>query len=148
MFRSCSDLTVDVYASTLRTNSTKLHCGMRQKTVTRRLRGYCPNMGQKSAHDKDYSTPLHRASFVGEHEVVRLMLDHRHGANVDAKDKDGKSPLHLVFQERREVVLLLLYRGANADAKDNHGRASLHLTQRHPRGEPTVSTCCSNEARM
>ena len=42
--------------------------------------------------DNDERTPLHVASGYGKLEIVRLLLDH--GANVDAMDAVGQTPLH------------------------------------------------------
>lgn len=42
-------------------------------------------------HAAEAETPLHRAAAFGSEETIQLLLDA--GANVDAKDMNGDSPL-------------------------------------------------------
>jgi hypothetical protein len=50
----------------------------------------------------------------------------KHGANAEAEDNQGRTPLLVaVAQEKNEVASMLLEHGANADAKDNQGRTPL-----------------------
>ncbi len=46
------------------------------------------NVGDEDRH----STPLHIASFDGQAHICKLLLEH--GANVDACDINGCTPLH------------------------------------------------------
>ena len=64
-------------------------------------RGADPNLPKK-----DGSTPLHRASQLGEIEIVRLLV--KHGASVEAQDERGKSPLDVASGEQREEIIKLL----------------------------------------
>lgn len=43
-------------------------------------------------HDEDLYTPLHRASYSGHVDIVKLLIDR--GANIRAKTIDGWQPLH------------------------------------------------------
>ena len=70
-------------------------------------------------------TPLHRAAAAGGKELVaRLLAD---GAEVNAKNNDGKTPLHLAAGNGHVgVTELLLAKGADARAKDDNGVTPLH----------------------
>ena len=42
--------------------------------------------------NEGFDQPIHIAAGDGKAEIVELLL--RHGANVNAKDEDGRTPLH------------------------------------------------------
>lgn len=45
------------------------------------------------------------------------------GANVNAKDKDGDTPVHdAALRGHKDIVELLLAEGADANARDNSGQ--------------------------
>jgi Ankyrin repeats (many copies) len=54
----------------------------------------------------DSSTPLHAAVECGRIEVVRVLLGH--GADVDAEDKQGRTPFTLAKERRHDEVMKLL----------------------------------------
>ena len=60
------------------------------------------------------------------------------GADVNAKDKEGKSPLH--YAERKAVAELLLAKGADVNAKDNEGKTPLHCATRKDTVELLLAT--------
>ena len=65
-------------------------------------------------------TPLHWAAQENQIEIAELLL--KNGANIGAKDIDGKTPLHIATSEgNNEFVNLLLKYGANESTKDNFG---------------------------
>ncbi|KAF8473037.1 ankyrin repeat-containing domain protein [Russula ochroleuca] len=67
-------------------------------------------------------------------EVARLLLEKV--ADVNARDDDSRTALHIAAQKGRvEVVRVLLEHGANADAEDNEGRTPLHLSAEDGRVE-------------
>jgi ankyrin repeat protein len=78
------------------------------------------------ATSKDGRTPLHLASFSGTRaELVHPLLDH--GANADAKNKDGRTSLYEALSQGKDVVVrLLLDHGADANTGDNDCWTPLH----------------------
>jgi ankyrin repeat protein len=83
---------------------------------------------------KDEWTPLHFAAFNGRIEVVRVLLDR--GANANAEDDQGETPLHLVSRSNHipeehavGITELLLERGADASARDNDHATPLQLAR-------------------
>ncbi|MHC4155680.1 MAG: ankyrin repeat domain-containing protein [Planctomycetota bacterium] len=68
---------------------------------------------------------LHRAAKKGDVEEVKRLLDQ--GADLEARDKAGSTPLHLgSYTGRYEVVKLLIAAGADLNAKDDWGSTPLH----------------------
>ncbi|MDQ7826208.1 MAG: ankyrin repeat domain-containing protein [Candidatus Eremiobacteraeota bacterium] len=82
-------------------------------------------------------TPLHKAAFKGNREVAELLISK--GADVNARDPKGSSPLHIsasskdvvfnknILNGRIEVAKLLISKGADKDAKANNGSTALHI---------------------
>lgn len=70
---------------------------------------------------------LAAAASGGHTDMVRQLIDH--GADVDARDRSGQTPLHLAAsQDQSEIVRLLLDGGADIDAPElQHGYRPLHL---------------------
>ncbi|KAK1765274.1 ankyrin repeat-containing domain protein [Phialemonium atrogriseum] len=67
---------------------------------------------------------LLRAAGEGHEAVVKLLLEG--GASVDAKDRDGQTPLwRAAWGGHEAVVKLLLEGGASVDAKDQDGQTPL-----------------------
>ena len=59
-------------------------------------------------------------------ETVKLLLEL--GANVDAEDKHGRTPLHAdAGNGHEDIVKLMLESGANVHAQNNNGCMPLHL---------------------
>ena len=67
-------------------------------------------------------TPLHTHAGEGRKEVVEILINA--GANVNAKNDTGMSPLHNAVT--KEVVELLIAEGADVNAKNKHGGTPLH----------------------
>ncbi|KAH8999662.1 ankyrin repeat-containing domain protein [Lactarius hatsudake] len=95
----------------------------------------------------DNKSPLHHVSIrvIGEREgersiLARLLVER--GADVEAQDQLGTTPLHLAsLYGRLEIAQLLLDQGANAHARSNRSRSPLHAAAQgfhglhvHPHG--------------
>ena len=67
------------------------------------------------------------ATDCGKQAVVKVLLDR--GADIEAKDKQGWTPMHFAAGMNKEpsIVTVLLGRGANVQAKTNDGETPLDL---------------------
>ncbi|KAK2142629.1 hypothetical protein LSH36_932g01007 [Paralvinella palmiformis] len=77
-------------------------------------------------------TLLHEAVAIGNHEIVKLLLQSK--PEVNARDKSGQTSLHLACRSGRALIVqLLLDHGADVDAVTMTGRSCLHVAmwQRH-----------------
>nr|XP_060499023.1 fibronectin type 3 and ankyrin repeat domains protein 1 [Panthera onca] len=74
-------------------------------------------------------TPLMRVSAVsGNQRVASLLIEA--GADVNTKDKDGKTPLMVaVLNNHEELVQLLLDKGADASVKNEFGKGVLEMAR-------------------
>ena len=67
------------------------------------------------------------AAGKGNIEAVKQAI--ADGADVDAKDSDGWTPLHsAVGRGRKDIFELLIAKGADVNAKDDNGWTPLHYT--------------------
>ncbi|XP_058527317.1 fibronectin type 3 and ankyrin repeat domains protein 1 isoform X1 [Ochotona princeps] len=74
-------------------------------------------------------TPLMRVSAMsGNQRVASLLIEA--GADVNVKDRDGKTPLMVaVLNNHEELVQLLLERGADATIKNEFGKGVLEMAR-------------------
>jgi ankyrin repeat protein len=70
-------------------------------------------------------TPLLRAAYKGNPEIVRMLL--RAGAEVNKRDRAGRTPLYLAVNSRNpEIVRMLLDKGAEVNKQNNDGFTPLY----------------------
>jgi len=103
-----------------------------------------PASAASEATTYDKVTALHEASENGHQDVISELLAHR--ADVNAKDKNSQTPLHLASNRddaeltplhvasNRDVVELLLASGANVNAENCDGRTPLHIAIAYSKG--------------
>ena len=71
------------------------------------------------------SMDMHKAAKEGNIDAVKLHLGA--GADVNAKDGEGQTPLHpAAFKGDKEIAELLISQGADVDAKDENGDTPLN----------------------
>lgn len=73
----------------------------------------------------DGETALHRAARLGSAKMVRSLLNS--GANIDAQDKGGRTPLHCAYTA--EVAFELLNRGADDSLKTCSGLRAIDMSR-------------------
>jgi len=84
--------------------------------------------------DQDKRTPLHAASYMGDPEIVRLLIEC--GARVNVKDSEWLYPLHRACAtintlKARDIVSILLDNDANINARDKHLCTCVHVAAGH-----------------
>ena len=95
-----------------------------------------------SASEFDGETPLHEASLP---EMISLLMSH--GADVNAKANDGRTPLHKAVDYSAkgwagmspETVAALIAHGADVNAKAKDGETPLHVAARHGERQLTAA---------
>ncbi len=85
-----------------------------------------PDLINARDSSQESDTKLHTAARLGQATVVQFLLEN--GAEVDARNKSGRTPLHeAAATGRRAVVQLLLDRKADPNATDRSGNTPGHL---------------------
>ena len=70
---------------------------------------------------------LHGASSSGRVGTARVLLEHHDGVDVNARDGNQSTPLHLAsvqtynLEERLDLIRLLVQYGSDIHARDNRG---------------------------
>jgi ankyrin repeat protein len=78
-----------------------------------------------NSRDREMSTPLHWACISQSHTVVQYLL--AWGADVNAKDSAGFTPLHLAVKDLEKhqdfsTCKKLIFKGGNPNYRDHIGR--------------------------
>jgi len=88
--------------------------------------------------DEKYGkTSLHWATqYWGNVEIVRMLIDA--GADVNLKDNNGDTPLHVAAKYGRvEIVRILINARANLDVQNNHDETPVHYAAMN--GNPGIA---------
>ncbi|PAA71750.1 hypothetical protein BOX15_Mlig002250g2 [Macrostomum lignano] len=92
----------------------------------RRCLSFMDGGGDPSARGKKSLTALHLAAHEGHTDVIRELL--RRGAEIDATDEDGDTPLiSAVINKKQEPVELLIEKGANVAHINNKGHTAADI---------------------
>ncbi|KAI9798056.1 MAG: hypothetical protein M1825_005655 [Sarcosagium campestre] len=76
--------------------------------------------------EKTVGSTLHLAAYHGHAEIIRALLSH--GANIEARDEDGMTPLLVASQMGQYTALAHLVRhGANVNSQSNAKITALHI---------------------
>ena len=94
---------------------------LQKQEVTRWLLEHGANTETRTSGDEGL-TPLGLAIKLNELETARMLLSHH--ASVHAKDRLGRTPLHLARSS--QAVTLLLDHGARVNAQDKHHHTPLY----------------------
>jgi ankyrin repeat protein/mono/diheme cytochrome c family protein len=89
------------------------------------------------------STALHHAAGYGPLDNLQSLIDK--GADLNAKNRRGSTPLHWAIQDEAKVRLLLA-KGANVNARQAQGRTPLYLAAMLGNGVPTLRLLLSKGA--
>ncbi|XP_063628854.1 rabankyrin-5 [Cydia splendana] len=96
--------------------------------------------GADVANEKQ--SPLHLCCTWGLTDVIQTLLEH--GANINSKDSEGKTPLHIAIENQHEgiISLLLSQPGIDLSARDNKGVSpfAAALTARNNKAAQAILT--------
>ena len=73
---------------------------------------------------------MHWASDNNDAAMIRLLL--KHGANANARECLGRTPLHVAAEESHEAAIEALSESLDLEIRDNKGRT----------GERALNHCC------
>lgn len=93
---------------------------------------------QTTAQSQQGDTALHTGALQGGFEMVQLLL--KHGADPNAVNKQGQTPLHRAIAGDGELktVKLLVESGAKLDIPDKEGVTPVRMAGTRARGRPAL----------
>ncbi len=107
--------------------SEEIHDAVRAGKIEKVKALIAANPDLVDARDREGKTPLH---WAWKEDIATLLLEH--GADVNAKNAQGNTPLWTpVMYGRKNIAIILLTNGADVNARDNSGETPLHKVSIH-----------------
>lgn len=103
-----------------------------QYAASKNWKSICVALLEKDANvnvvDNRGATPLHRAASKGNIAIVELLIEYGRNLDIDSKDADGNSALHLACEENRaDEAKLLVKNGASVSLMNKQKKTPLDL---------------------
>ena len=94
------------------------------------------------SQDAQGNTPLHWACYNSSEEAINFLLSYMTDKNdINIKNKDGKTPLHIsILTEKPSLIKKLIKRGADINIKDKEGKTPIDLAQEITGNESRVTS--------
>lgn len=79
--------------------------------------------------NKDGNTLLHFLAKAGNCKEIKSSPAHQIKKEINFQNKDGKTPLHIAYENNNiEAALLLIQLGANTTIRDKNGKTPYDLS--------------------
>lgn len=88
------------------------------------------------SHGYANRTPLHVAAFFSQAEIAKFLISK--GANVNAKNEKGNTPLHIAASISLDVSKILIENGADVNAQNIYGITPLHFSAKKKEADVTL----------
>ena len=94
------------------------------------------------SQDAQGNTPFHWACYNSSEEAINFLLSYMTDKNdINIKNKDGKTPLHIsILTEKPSLIKKLIKRGADINIKDKEGKTPIDLAQEITGNESRVTS--------